>query len=339
MVRSKVILLTSLLLGFQLSTTNSGFSQMEDSTAYKWYKGNTHTHTTNSDGDSSPEVVTKWYRDHGYNFLVISDHDTLTEVDDLNKTFGKAGEFILITGSEVTDYLESEKKAIHVNSLNPTKNVLPQGGENPVEMLQNNIDAIREASAIPQINHPNHRWSLTANDLKQTQNCVLFEVHSGHPIVNNLSGGGFPGVEEMWDDILSSGKLIYGMGADDAHKFIDPWDKSGARPGQAWVVVRALELTPTAIVNALEHGNFYASTGVELIDYQVDDKGITIDINAGKRAKYRTLFIGKYGKVYKEAIANPATYEFQGGEMYIRAKIIDSNGCMAWTQPIMLENK
>ena len=32
---------------------------------YKWYKGNIHTHTTESDGDDTPESVVKWYRKHG----------------------------------------------------------------------------------------------------------------------------------------------------------------------------------------------------------------------------------------------------------------------------------
>src|SRR5262245_1668071 len=31
-----------------------------------WYKGNTHTHTLNSDGDSTPDEVVRWYRSHGY---------------------------------------------------------------------------------------------------------------------------------------------------------------------------------------------------------------------------------------------------------------------------------
>jgi hypothetical protein len=27
-----------------------------------WYKGNTHTHTLNSDGDSTPDEMVRWYR-------------------------------------------------------------------------------------------------------------------------------------------------------------------------------------------------------------------------------------------------------------------------------------
>ena len=43
-----------------------------------WYKGNTHTHTLNSDGDSTPDDVVRWYREHGYQFLVLTDHNFLT---------------------------------------------------------------------------------------------------------------------------------------------------------------------------------------------------------------------------------------------------------------------
>jgi hypothetical protein len=43
----------------------------------RWYKGNLHTHSLWSDGDDFPERIAAWYRDHGYDFLGISDHNTL----------------------------------------------------------------------------------------------------------------------------------------------------------------------------------------------------------------------------------------------------------------------
>jgi acetyl esterase/lipase len=43
----------------------------------RWYKGNLHTHSLWSDGDDFPERISTWYRDHGYDFLAISDHNTL----------------------------------------------------------------------------------------------------------------------------------------------------------------------------------------------------------------------------------------------------------------------
>jgi predicted metal-dependent phosphoesterase TrpH len=45
--------------------------------AQRWLKGNTHTHTTYSDGDSSPETVVDWCVDHGYDFIFLTDHNVI----------------------------------------------------------------------------------------------------------------------------------------------------------------------------------------------------------------------------------------------------------------------
>ena len=45
----------------------------------RWWKGNLHTHTLWSDGDDFPEMVAEWYREHGYHFLGLSDHNTLSQ--------------------------------------------------------------------------------------------------------------------------------------------------------------------------------------------------------------------------------------------------------------------
>ena len=69
----------------------------------RWYKGNTHTHTLNSDGDSTPDDVVRWYREHGYQFLVLTDHNFLTSVDGLNALHGASEKFLVVKGEEVTD--------------------------------------------------------------------------------------------------------------------------------------------------------------------------------------------------------------------------------------------
>jgi len=43
----------------------------------RWFKGNTHTHSLWSDGDAAPEHIADWYKSHGYDFLVLSDHNIL----------------------------------------------------------------------------------------------------------------------------------------------------------------------------------------------------------------------------------------------------------------------
>lgn len=41
------------------------------------WKGNLHTHSLWSDGTDFPEMIVAWYRDHGYNFLSLTEHDLL----------------------------------------------------------------------------------------------------------------------------------------------------------------------------------------------------------------------------------------------------------------------
>ena len=43
-----------------------------------WYKGNLHTHSTNSDGRKTPEEIVQIYKDHGYQFLAFTEHELYT---------------------------------------------------------------------------------------------------------------------------------------------------------------------------------------------------------------------------------------------------------------------
>lgn len=298
----------------------------------RWYKGNTHTHTLNSDGDSHPDDVAKWYKQRGYAFLVLSDHNVLTDVTALNALHGLDERFLIIRGEEVTDRFG--EKAIHVNALDPARLVRPQGGASVLDVMQRDVRAIREAGGVPHLNHPNFGWSVTADELAQVQGLTLFEVFNGHPMVNNLGGGGVPGLEQAWDQILSSGKQLYGLATDDAHHFTRPDDPTASRPGQGWIVVRADTLAPRAILDAIERGDFYASTGVELRDYRVTATEITVDVKPTAFSRYRVQFIGQGGVVLGEMTTNPATYRITGREGYVRAKVLESNGAVAWTQPV-----
>ncbi len=335
----KLLFAVLLVLALQLTFVNTIESTSKRPETPKqrlrWYKGNTHTHTLNSDGDSTPDEVVRWYREHAYQFLVLTDHNFLTSVDGLNALHGADEQFLAIRGEEVTDNFGN--KPIHVNGINLSRVVEPQGGKSVLETLQRNIDAIRAASGVPHINHPNFRWAITADELNQVQNNKLFEIYNGHPQVNNVGGGGAPGLEEVWDQILSSGKLLYGIAVDDAHHFKRPWDRNSARPGRGWVMVRTDQLSVPKILDALESGEFYASTGVELQDYHVDEKSMTITLKQAGDSKYRVQFIGTGGRILSEANSSPARYEFRGNEVYVRAKIVDSNGGLAWTQPVFIK--
>lgn len=312
------------------SAASAGLAQ--GGPADRWFKGNLHTHTLNSDGDSTPDDVVRWYREHGYQFVVLTDHNYLTSVDGLNALHGADEKFAVLRGEEVTDRFGD--KPIHVNGLEVDRLVHPPGGASVVDMVQRMVDAIREARGVPSINHPNYGWAISADELAQLQRTRLFEVFNGHPTVNNLGGGGVPGMEETWDRILSSGKLLYGIAVDDAHYFKRPEDPTAPRPGRGWVYVRSSSLEPRALVGALERGEFYSSTGVELRSIDVTGGVLSIAVKEEPSSRYRIQFIGRQGRVLSEETTPIARYAFTGDEGYVRAKVIESNGKYAWVQPV-----
>lgn len=301
-----------------------------------WYKGNTHTHTLNSDGDSTPAEVVTWYRENRYNFIFLTDHEYINNVDALNGVYGKTGSFLVLSAQEVTDSFD--KKPYHINGLGISTVVMPNKLPGAVETLQKNIDDVIKAGGIAQVNHPNFGWALTADQLIKLQRYSLLEIHNGHPLVNNKGGGGSPSAEELWDSVLSSGKLVFGVADDDSHYFKRIGDPAAPTPGQGWIYVRARELTLPAILDAMRKGDFYASTGVELFDYRADQKQVVITTKEQQWSRYRIQFIGRGGRVLSESITSPATYNIKGDEGYVRARIIESNGKMAWTQPVMIGN-
>jgi hypothetical protein len=302
--------------------------------ARRWYKGNTHTHTLNSDGDSTPDDVVRWYREHGYHFIVLTDHNFLTSVEALQALHGADDRFLVLRGEEVTDKFGDQ--SVHVNGLNLGERVPPQGGSSVLDVVQRNVDAVRKVGGIPHINHPNFRWAISTEELQLVRNNRLLEIFNGHPMVNNIGGGGVPGLEQVWDAILSSGALLYGIAVDDAHIFKDPGNPAVAGPGRGWVVVRATRLEPGALMDALERGDFYASTGVELSEVETTTDRIRVDVRQTSYSKYRIQFIGRKGQVLQESLEPSATYTFRGDEGYVRARVLESNGHMAWIQPVVV---
>jgi len=114
--------------------------------------------------------------------------------------------FLLIPGEEVTSGFEGA--AVHVNGLNIPHVIEARTAESLVATLQANVDAVREVEGVPHINHPNFRWSFGAEELLQIERDKLLEIWNGEPNVHNLGGGGTPGLEEVWDILLTGGKTI-----------------------------------------------------------------------------------------------------------------------------------
>ena len=173
-------------------------------------------------------------------------------------------------------------------------------------------------------------------ELAQIENDRLLEIYNGHPAVHNESGGWVPSLEEIWDILLTGGKRIYGIAVDDAHSFQGEFSADRSNPGRGWISVRARSLDAAEIMQQLEAGQFYASTGVRLADVVTEEDRFEIHIALREDFRYTTTFIGSGGRVLSVSSENPAVYTLQGRERYVRAKVTDSRGDAAWVQPVFI---
>ena len=301
----------------------------------KWFKGNIHTHTNESDGDSSPERVVSLYKRHEYDFLVLSDHNHLTVLkhghDDRHTNSP-----LMIPGEEVTVALNKGKTAVHINGIGITRVVEPIDATTIISTLQANINTILEAGGIASLNHPNYTWAFDHEAINQITGASLLEIFNGHPKSNNYGTPNKPSCEEIWDGVLSSGKVIFGVATDDAHEF-DDFGHNLSNPGRGWLMVKADHLSTESVLEALASGNFYASTGVTLENINLSRNHISITIKQeDQHSIFTTQFIGINGYVYDETTGPNIDYYPRGNEGYIRAVIKSSTGYKAWTQPVFL---
>lgn len=112
-------------------------------------------------------------------------------------------------------------------------------------------------------------------------------------------------------------------------------------------MVQANSLNPTAIVEAMEAGDFYATTGVEIEKIKVNKKTIQVEIKPEPGIQYSIQFIGvpkgaKESSILMEVQDTKAVYRFKD-EWFVRARILSSKPKInpfqagdvetAWTQP------
>ena len=84
--------------------------------------------------------------------------------------------------------------------------------------------------------------------------------------------------------MLTAGHRLWGYANDDFH---DPDDF-----GNAWNMVRVEEVVPAAIIAAARAGHSYATTGLLLEEFSIDEKRIRVDLTTLASGK----FIGPEGK-------------------------------------------
>ncbi|MCA9074102.1 MAG: hypothetical protein KDA93_03645 [Planctomycetaceae bacterium] len=306
----------------------------------------------------------------------------LRRFDEVAERFNKPEEFLLIQGEEISD--SYERLPIHMNASNVKEVIPPMRGESVQDTIQNNVNALvaqRERTGQPMIihlNHPNFGYAIRARDLFSITGEKFFEVYNGHPGVNNSGDHQHASTEDIWDVVLAHrlGELglpvMYGIATDDGHSYHNIPDRT-SNPGRGWVQVLAAELTPAALIEALEAGQFYASSGVTLKSVTSSADGLSLEVAPDPGESYTIEFIGTMqdfdrtsqpitdedgkeihtthhyssdiGKVLKTVKGTKASYTFTGQELYIRATITSDTKHpnpsevndlkQAWCQPVV----
>jgi hypothetical protein len=189
---------------------------------------------------------------------------------------------------------------------------------------------------------------LTWEELASLDGLGFFELYNGHRGVEQTGDADRPSTERMWDLALTmrltdGGELLYGVATDDAH---DYHGGATSRPGRGWIHVRARALEADALMEAMQRGDFYASTGVELLDVSHAAKVYTVEVaTPGCTVEFIGSRVGgEVGVVLSTSTERRAVYRCEGDELYVRARVTspephpDPNTRgepkRAWTQPV-----
>lgn len=288
-------------------------------------------------------------------------HVKLKTLQEYRPVFEEKDEFLILQGEEITDsYLGAP---LHMNVSNIKQLIEPQGGSSVVDVLQNNINELirqKELLGIPMIihiNHPNFHYAISAEDIMQLEGERFFEVYNGHPAVNNYGDSLHLGTEEMWDlinisYIQNNKPMMYGIATDDSHNY-HLFGNEYSNAGRGWIMVRTDSLTSTSLIQAIDAGQFYASTGVVLEDLSLINNMLEIKISAESDVEYEIQFIGVFAgsrdtDILQTVNGTEASFLISGDILFVRAKIISSKLKsnpyqvdefeIAWTQPYIFEN-
>ena len=297
-------------------------------------KGNLHCHTTRSDGKASPEELLRIYAENGYDFTAVTDHMVYNY-----KNFAPDTGILVIPGMEADRNLANENgRCFHTVFIGPEEdsNGFWQDERFSTGFVKDQTEysekILRDTYAKNNMViycHP--EWSCTPyTSFHKMEGIFAMEIWNSVCAMEwgcdkNAYG---------WDDILRTGRRIWGVASDDAHdpKFM----------AHGWVCVNA-EKNVDSVLTALREGAFYASTGPEIYDFTVDDSAIRLKCSpvSEKRFISDMLFPRiKTGEGITEVTLELTPPNWINTdrlkEHYIRAEITDAEGKRAWTNPIFL---
>ena len=289
-----------------------------------WLKGNVHSHTTRSDGHLSPQQVVDAYRDHDYDWLVLTDHNRFTDPAEL-----EAGGLVLLNGIELTT---DWGPRIHANAF-WAAGPAPYAADTPVSLADGEatvaeLRRLREAGCYLTLNHPH--WSLLEPGMAEDALFDALEAYNHSTALYDNMGLG----TIYWDQMLRRGFRLNATAGDDNHNGAPP-DSIGCDSFGGFTMVKAGARTAEAVLEALRRGDFYASAGPIIRDFFIEDGQVTLQCSPCPR-----LWICVDGRHYKSKTGRYLTrmqVPLPEGAHYLRAECLDAAGHSAYTNPLYME--
>jgi hypothetical protein len=220
-------------------------------TELRYYAGDFHVHSREStDAKPTLEANVALAKQRGLDFIEISDHNTITQLDFFEDAQAKEPAFLLIPGIEYTTYQG------HANAIGATKWVDHKIGQ-PGVTIAGAADQILGQGAILSINHP----ALDVADL-----CIGCSWR--HDLDPKKIGGveiGTGGLSKgaslfsaraiaFWDAILDKGFKVPALAGSDDHRAGISDGNVESPIGSPTVLVRARELSVAGIMDGIRKG-------------------------------------------------------------------------------------
>ncbi|MBP3965694.1 PHP domain-containing protein [Paenibacillus lignilyticus] len=299
------------------------------------YKGNLHAHSTRSDGQYEPETVIKAYREKGYDFMCLSDHEIYWKSEAYDDE-----RFLMLSGYEMACEMSWREtgQQYHIHglldpSLGSTQE-FEHNEEHPkpdytgLDTIQELIDEMRAKGNLVIMNHPT--WSRNKpDDLLQLQHYFAVEIYNHQSELDEAVGYGL----RHWDYLLSNGRKVFGIAADDAHG--GPMDSAISEFFGGWISVEADGLRQGEIIEALKAGSYYSSNGPAIHDMRVEDGFLKIECSPVKFIKFITHpFNGRTVFNRDASAVTEGAFLLDAGMRYVRVECVDFEGNVAWSNPI-----
>ena len=318
----------------------------------KYFKTNLHCHSTVDDGHMSPEEVKAKYKAAGYSVLALTDHETCFTHQELNDE-----DFLLLTGYEMlTNQWEQPAgyfKTYHFNFIAKDPNnrwqiynpkyrprvekyadqIVCDGFEDreyDVEQMNQIIARANEKGFLVTYNHA--IWSMQdTRDYIGLKGLWGVEVFNGECYMLGYDSE----TNHVYQELLKEGNRVFPLAVDDTH--------SPRAIGMGWIMVGAKELTYASVIEALEQGDFYASTGPEIHSLTLEGNVLKITcsdavtINLQPHCRMGKRYVAEPGQFLNEAEFDltrwletcPPEWE---DKAFVRVCVTDAAGHKAYTR-------